>query len=232
MRKLDWKQDGSDLMEEAEGYYQEAMNTHRWERKPQKHEVVYAFKAEESEPEVERQQPRNTYEDTIKALTAQLKEYAEAYTAKWGNPNTSEEKDRKFAWKLIPPRDNEPSMKKVYVDGKTKAYHWCPHHLQWTIHSPMECKRQPSRMKKKGMFKKAKKRENFKAKKVAYLQAKAAYHACMLIPQMKKKLAVMMMMRTPTNHSLITHQKEAMPPDMKGVGSGDHYYLMQPIYSS
>jgi hypothetical protein len=179
MRKLDWKQDGSDLMEEAEVYYQEAMNTHSWGRKPQKHEVVYAFRAEESEPEVERQQPRNTYEDTTKALTAQLKEYAEAYTAKWGNPNTSEEKDRKFAWKLIPPRDNEPSLKKMYVDGKTKAYHWCPHHLQWTIHTPMECKRQPSRMKKKGMFKKAKKRENFKAKKSAYLQVKAAYHACM-----------------------------------------------------
>ena len=179
MRKLDWKQDGSDLMEEAEVYYQEAMNTHSWGRKPQRHEVVYAFKAEESESEVERQQPKSTYEDTIKALTAQLKEYAEAYTAKWGNPNTSEEKDRKYAWKLIPPRDNEPSLKKMYVDGKTKAYHWCPHHLQWTIHTPMECKRQPSRMKKKGMFKKTKKRENFKAKKAAYLQAKAAYHACM-----------------------------------------------------
>jgi hypothetical protein len=188
---------------------------------------------------MERQQPRNTYEDTIKALIAQLKEYAEAYTAKWGNPNTSEEKDRKFAWKLIPPRDNEPSMKKMYVDGTTKAYHWCPHHLQWTIHSPMECKRQPSRMKKKGMFKKAKKRENLKAKKATskprrqhtHRQKQHTMHAC-LIPQMKKKLAVMVMMRTQTNHSLITHQKEAMPPDMKGVGSGDHYYLLQPIYSS
>ena len=29
MRKLDWKQDGSDLMDEAEVYYQEAINTHR-----------------------------------------------------------------------------------------------------------------------------------------------------------------------------------------------------------
>jgi len=27
VRKLDWKQDGSDLMEEAEIYYQEAINT-------------------------------------------------------------------------------------------------------------------------------------------------------------------------------------------------------------
>ncbi len=30
MRKLDWKQDGSDLMDEAEVYYQEAINTHKW----------------------------------------------------------------------------------------------------------------------------------------------------------------------------------------------------------
>jgi hypothetical protein len=29
MRKLDWKQDGSDLMQEAEIYYLEAINTHR-----------------------------------------------------------------------------------------------------------------------------------------------------------------------------------------------------------
>jgi hypothetical protein len=42
---------------------------------------VYAFRTEESESEVEKQ-PSNSYEDTMKALTAQLKEYAEAYTAK------------------------------------------------------------------------------------------------------------------------------------------------------
>ena len=39
MRKLDWKQDGSDLMEEAEIYYQEAMNTHRWGRKTYRPDV-------------------------------------------------------------------------------------------------------------------------------------------------------------------------------------------------
>ncbi len=33
MRKLDWKQDGSDLMDEAEIYYLEAINTHRWGRR-------------------------------------------------------------------------------------------------------------------------------------------------------------------------------------------------------
>ena len=45
MRNLDWKQDGSDLMEEAEIYYQEAINTHRRGKKAYKHDVQYAFKA-------------------------------------------------------------------------------------------------------------------------------------------------------------------------------------------
>jgi hypothetical protein len=177
MRKLDWKQDGSDLMDEAEVYYQEAINTHRWGKKTHKQDVVYAFRTEESEVA---KQPSNSYEDIIKALTAQLKEYAEAYTAKWGNPGTSEDREKKYAWKLIPPIDNEPSEKRMYTDGKSKVYHWCPPYLQWTIHSPSECKRQPSRMKKKSIFKKTKKKkEDFRVKKSAYLQAKAAYQACL-----------------------------------------------------
>jgi hypothetical protein len=49
MRKLDWKQDGSDPMEEAEIYYKEAMNTHRWGRKTYRPDVQYAFKSTTSE---------------------------------------------------------------------------------------------------------------------------------------------------------------------------------------
>jgi hypothetical protein len=177
MRKLDWKQEGSDLMDEAEVYCQEAINTHRWGKKTHKQDIVYAFRTEESEKEVEKQ-PSNTYEDIIKALTAQLKGYA--YTAKWGNPGASEVREKKYVWKLIPPKDNEPSEKRMYTDGESKVNHWCPHHLQWTIHSPSECKRQPSTMKKKSIFKKTKKKkEDFRAKKSAYLQAKAAYQACL-----------------------------------------------------
>ena len=43
MRKLGWKQDGSDLMEEAEIYYQEAINTDKWGRKTYKPDVHYAL---------------------------------------------------------------------------------------------------------------------------------------------------------------------------------------------
>jgi hypothetical protein len=75
MRKLDWKQDGSDLMDEAEIYYLEAINTHRWGRKAYKQDVQYAFKATSSETETkeEKEKPKNnSYEEMIKALTAQL----------------------------------------------------------------------------------------------------------------------------------------------------------------
>jgi hypothetical protein len=32
MKQIDWREDGSDLMDSAEIYYKEAINTHRWRR--------------------------------------------------------------------------------------------------------------------------------------------------------------------------------------------------------
>jgi hypothetical protein len=75
MRKLDWKQDGSDLLEEAETYYQEAISTNRWGRKAQKQEIQYAFKSVESGEETEEDKEKSkagSYEEMVKALTAQL----------------------------------------------------------------------------------------------------------------------------------------------------------------
>jgi hypothetical protein len=96
-------------MNEAEVHYQEAINTHRWGRKTHRHDRIYAFKAEESETEVEEEKPTDGQE--IKALAEQLKKYAEIYTAKWASPNASEVRDKQYAWKLIPPKDNEPISK-------------------------------------------------------------------------------------------------------------------------
>jgi hypothetical protein len=83
MRKIDWKEDGSDLMEDAETYL--GINTHKWGKKAHKQEVQYAFEAVESEVETEVEKEKSkvqSYEDTIKALTTQLQEYATAYTAR------------------------------------------------------------------------------------------------------------------------------------------------------
>ena len=68
----------------------------------------------------------------------------------------------------------------MYVDGKYKVYYWCPNHLEWTIHKPTECRKlQPRKKNQDYKNKKATKRQNFKDKKKAYIQAKAAYQACL-----------------------------------------------------
>jgi hypothetical protein len=183
MRKLDCKQDGSDLMEEAEIYYQGAINTHKWGRKTYKSDVHYAFKSTTSEDELSdiyrTVDESKKYQDEIKALTAQLKEYTTAYTARWSGPNKVNS-DKKYAWKRIPPKDGDPVTKKVQVNGISKTYYWCPYHLQWTVHLPQECKRLPTgKGKSNPTEKKSFKRSQFKERKKAYIHAKAAYEALM-----------------------------------------------------
>jgi beta-mannanase len=85
MGKLDWKQDGSDLMQEAEIYYLKAINTHRWGKETYRQDVQYAFKATNSDTETEEEKEKplvGKYEEMLKALTAQLQETV-ANSAKW-----------------------------------------------------------------------------------------------------------------------------------------------------
>jgi hypothetical protein len=94
----------------------------------------------------------------------------------------------KYAWKRVPPRSGEPSAKKVYSDGITKTYHWCPYHSQWTIHSPAECKRLKSgRNKKEYKDRKAFKKQDFKEKKgkLTSKQRQHIRHACINTQAMK-----------------------------------------------
>jgi len=136
MRKLDWKQDGSGLMEEAEIYYKEAMNTHRWRKKAYRPDVQYAFKSTTSDDEwtkIEKEKPESrTHEDEIRALTAKLNEYTTAFNSRWSVLN-DDSMDKKYAWKKTPPKNGEPSTKKVHVNGVSKTYYWCPYHQQWTV---------------------------------------------------------------------------------------------------
>jgi hypothetical protein len=144
--------------------------------------VQYGFKSTTSDDEwteVQKEKDESkTYKDEIKALLAKLKEYTTAYMSRWSGPNEVNN-DKKYA-KRIPPKDGDPSTKKVHVNGISKTYYWCPHHLQWTVYSPKECKRLPvGKGKKNQNDKKAIKRSQFKERKKAYIQAKAAYEACM-----------------------------------------------------
>jgi hypothetical protein len=42
----------------------------------------------------------------------------------------------KWAWKTVAPLASQAQSKQV----GTKTYHWCPNHIKWCIHMPVECK--------------------------------------------------------------------------------------------
>ena len=52
------------------------------------------------------------------------------------NNRDRREQVRDEAWKKVAPATGEPSTKKV----KGKTYHWCIHHMAWTIHTSSECR--------------------------------------------------------------------------------------------
>jgi hypothetical protein len=45
------------------------------------------------------------------------------------------EQKKDEAWKKEPPKDGEKCEKEV---GKYR-YHWCEHHMAWTLHKPADC---------------------------------------------------------------------------------------------
>lgn len=83
---------------------------------------------------------------------------------------------KNFARKRIPPKDSKPSIKNMYSDGKSKTYHWSPYHLQWTIHSPAECKRLNSTKGKKD-YKDKKARTSKADNKHSFRQRQLMKHA-------------------------------------------------------
>ena len=50
-------------------------------------------------------------------------------------------KEERWAWKKVPPAENESSTK--VKDDKT--YLWCVHHQAWCMHTTQECKNKPIR---------------------------------------------------------------------------------------
>jgi hypothetical protein len=180
MKQKNWKQDGSDLMEEAELYFKEAKQTGRWGKRAANTETVYAFQAtrEDSKRKFKNhdEDEEETSQSEIAALTAQLKQYNE--NMKWDKERATkkEEREAKYRWKLKPPKDGESTTKKVMSDGTSKKYHWCEFHKLWTIHSPKECKKQPTGRHKarKGN---SDKNDKYSQRKKVYMEAKAALSA-------------------------------------------------------
>jgi hypothetical protein len=51
------------------------------------------------------------------------------------NTYNQREQKKDEAWKKEPPKDGEKCKKEV---GKY-TYHWCKHHMAWTVHKPANC---------------------------------------------------------------------------------------------
>jgi len=153
MKQRDWKEDGSDLMDEAELYYKEAKQTHRWGKKNTKEtddEPMYAFQAygEDGQHKSRSISRHPKSKSEIAALTAQLKQYNK--NIKWERNHAQSNKGigSKYKWKLKPPKDGESTTKTVHTDCVTKKHHWCIYHKSWTIHSPKDCQEKPNRKHK------------------------------------------------------------------------------------
>jgi hypothetical protein len=80
----------------------------------------------------------------ILALATQLRNIQDK------KPRQQPNQDNKYKWKLVPPKDGEKNVKKVFQDGEKKTYYWCQYHQMWTKHTPQECKKYPTRNRLKG----------------------------------------------------------------------------------
>ena len=58
-----------------------------------------------------------------------------------GKKNKGKKKDGKWAWKKVPPKDNEPKTKTV----NKQTHHWCETHLAWTVHANEDCEERKKR---------------------------------------------------------------------------------------
>jgi hypothetical protein len=56
------------------------------------------------------------------------------------NKGTKRELDDAVLWKRVPPG---PGVPHTMMTEKGKVRHWCPHHQNWTQHTPEECRIQP-----------------------------------------------------------------------------------------
>ena len=179
MKEIDWREDGTDLMDDAESFYLNLKNSKVWGHKPSK-ESIYALQATAETDE----SPTSAHTEAINTLASELR----AFTAQMSEKQKREEK---YKWKLVPPKDGESTTKKVLIDGERKKYHWCVHHKAWTLHTPAECKKasQGSQKKRKGHAKGGSpKKPKHKDPKKIFNEAKVAFEALALIAQASNKM--------------------------------------------
>ena len=72
----------------------------------------------------------------LKGKLALSKNVEQAGTEKTGEGTKKQRQKRDEAWKKVPPQPGEPLTKQI----RNKDFHWCIHHMAWTVHKPSDCR--------------------------------------------------------------------------------------------
>ena len=72
----------------------------------------------------------------LKGKLALSKKVEQAGTDKKGDGTKKQHQRKDEAWKRVPPQAGEPLTKQI----RNKDFHWCVHHMAWTVHLPSNCR--------------------------------------------------------------------------------------------
>ncbi len=139
------------LMQRAKAKYDLLVSLGKWGTKWQEQEELIALKAQ-----------LEGMKDAALQLTKKLKNASNQTKGKMKKDTESKRGQKKDeAWKKVPPKEGEPTSKTV---GK-KTWHWCEHHMAFTVHKPQDCKLGKQRAEgKTNIFAKAAVQENDSSK--------------------------------------------------------------------
>jgi hypothetical protein len=173
LKQTEWKEDASDLMDEAESFYLNLREGRSWKKPHDDRARAYALKASDVSTSSDSSQDMESR--ISKKGSSTLKKYIKAFAA-----TEKQLRDQKYKWKQVPPKDGESTTKRVLVEGVRKKYYWCVHHKAWTLHSPQECRKSEENRKKR---KSPNKHEGSSKRKKTYDKARIAFEALALLAQ-------------------------------------------------
>ena len=60
----------------------------------------------------------------------------QAGTEKTGKGTKKQRQRKDEVWKKVPPQAGGTLTKQI----RNKNFHWCEHHMAWTVHKPLDCR--------------------------------------------------------------------------------------------
>jgi hypothetical protein len=72
----------------------------------------------------------------LKGKLTSSKNVETAGTEKTGEGTKKQRQKKDKAWKKVPPQAGRPVTKQI----RNKDFHWCEHHMAWTVHRPKDCR--------------------------------------------------------------------------------------------